>query len=137
MKTVELHNNKLPHLLLYLAGQISRSLQTYVLYYQLRIRFAGRDQHDAGSYTDYMQLMLDHQGCTEKSVSLPYLERQTIMLIDSYKRRFTYLRLSITDVCNFRCSYCLPDGYCQDQKPEPLTISEIATVAGAFSKLKV
>ncbi|CAI2540248.1 Molybdenum cofactor biosynthesis protein A [Serratia liquefaciens] len=30
---------------------------------------------------------------------------------DPWERKFYYLRLSITDVCNFRCSYCLPDGY--------------------------
>ncbi|WP_141743252.1 radical SAM protein, partial [Aeromonas hydrophila] len=32
-------------------------------------------------------------------------------LQDGFSRRFYYLRLSITDVCNFRCTYCLPDGY--------------------------
>lgn len=56
------------------------------------------------------------------------------MLIDSYRRRFTYLRLSITDVCNFRCNYCLPDGYCQDDKDSPLTLDEIRVVAAAFAK---
>ena len=30
---------------------------------------------------------------------------------DSFGRAFPYLRLSITDVCNFRCTYCLPNGY--------------------------
>jgi GTP 3',8-cyclase len=32
------------------------------------------------------------------------------MLIDSYARRFTYLRLSVTEACNFRFNYFLPDG---------------------------
>ncbi len=32
-------------------------------------------------------------------------------LTDAFARKFYYLRLSITDVCNFRCTYCLPDGY--------------------------
>lgn len=32
-------------------------------------------------------------------------------LEDGFSRRFYYLRLSVTDVCNFRCTYCLPDGY--------------------------
>jgi GTP 3',8-cyclase len=32
-------------------------------------------------------------------------------LIDPDGRTMRYLRLSITDVCNFRCRYCLPDGY--------------------------
>lgn len=30
---------------------------------------------------------------------------------DLFGRRFSYLRLSLTDVCNFRCAYCLPNGY--------------------------
>ena len=32
-------------------------------------------------------------------------------IADNFGRTFPYLRLSVTDVCNFRCSYCLPDGY--------------------------
>src|SRR3546814_14767368 len=32
-------------------------------------------------------------------------------LSDAIGRRFEYLRLSLTEVCNFRCTYCLPDGY--------------------------
>lgn len=55
------------------------------------------------------------------------------MLTDSYKRRFTYLRLSITDVCNFRCNYCLPDGYCNDDDDQPMSLDEIRTVAAAFA----
>ena len=31
------------------------------------------------------------------------------MLIDSYGRKVTYLRVSITERCNFRCQYCMPD----------------------------
>lgn len=54
---------------------------------------------------------------------------------DSYDRSFYYLRLSITDVCNFRCNYCLPDGY----KPQGvanksfLTLDEIRRVIRAFA----
>lgn len=32
-------------------------------------------------------------------------------LADEYGRRFPYLRLSVTEVCNFRCTYCLPNGW--------------------------
>lgn len=56
------------------------------------------------------------------------------MLKDRFERRFTYLRLSITDVCNFRCNYCLPDGYCSgDAKPSPLSLTEIKKVVAAFA----
>ncbi|WP_157032657.1 GTP 3',8-cyclase MoaA [Erwinia typographi] len=54
---------------------------------------------------------------------------------DNFDRKFYYLRLSITDVCNFRCSYCLPDGY----KPQGannksfLSLDEIRRVTRAFA----
>ncbi|MBW2061640.1 MAG: GTP 3',8-cyclase MoaA [Deltaproteobacteria bacterium] len=32
------------------------------------------------------------------------------MLIDSFQRKLTYLRLSVTDRCNLRCQYCMPHG---------------------------
>lgn len=57
-------------------------------------------------------------------------------LIDSFGRDFHYLRLSVTDVCNFRCVYCLPNGY---QKPEraeePLTVDEIRNLVAGFAEL--
>ncbi|MDF1764183.1 MAG: radical SAM protein, partial [Oleibacter sp.] len=57
-------------------------------------------------------------------------------LQDSHGRQFTYLRLSITDVCNFSCNYCLPDGYqCDSSAPAPLSVSEIQQLANAFAKL--
>lgn len=58
-------------------------------------------------------------------------------LTDAFARKFYYLRLSITDVCNFRCTYCLPDGY----KPGGvtnngfLTVDEISRVTRAFASL--
>lgn len=58
----------------------------------------------------------------------------TNMLKDRFERRFTYLRLSITDVCNFRCNYCLPDGYCgTDAEHSPLSLQEIEKVVAAFA----
>lgn len=58
-------------------------------------------------------------------------------LTDTFARKFYYLRLSITDVCNFRCTYCLPDGY----KPGGVTnkgflsLEEIRRVTRAFSAM--
>ena len=57
-------------------------------------------------------------------------------LVDRFQRQYTYLRLSITDVCNFRCTYCLPDGYQPPaHKQTFLTLSEIQRVANAFASL--
>ena len=56
------------------------------------------------------------------------------LLIDPYNRRLTYLRLSVTDLCNYRCSYCLPNGYQGKAKPDELTLPEIHTIAAAFAQ---
>lgn len=55
------------------------------------------------------------------------------MLEDSFGRQFSYLRLSITDVCNFSCSYCLPDGYQCDTPRNFLTTDEITHLVEAFA----
>ncbi|TAJ70290.1 MAG: GTP 3',8-cyclase MoaA [Phenylobacterium sp.] len=58
-------------------------------------------------------------------------------LVDGFGRRFHYLRLSITEVCNFRCTYCLPDGF---KKTAPLTFltpAECERVVRAFAELGV
>ncbi len=53
---------------------------------------------------------------------------------DNFDRKFYYLRLSLTDVCNFKCTYCLPDGYRQESKrPAFLNIHEIKRIVGAFA----
>lgn len=59
-------------------------------------------------------------------------------LVDSYQRKFVYLRLSVTDRCNFKCIYCLPNGYqaSPDQDPE-LNHDEITRLVRAFSKLGI
>lgn len=57
------------------------------------------------------------------------------MLTDNYGRRFSYLRLSITDVCNFSCTYCLPDGYQCDQPRDFLSLCEIKRLTKAFAEL--
>ncbi|MCK3656311.1 cyclic pyranopterin phosphate synthase [Pasteurellaceae bacterium Macca] len=57
-------------------------------------------------------------------------------LIDRFQRQYVYLRLSITDVCNFRCNYCLPNGYRPpEHKQRFLTLPEIQRVARTFAHL--
>lgn len=57
------------------------------------------------------------------------------MLQDAFGRRFYYLRLSVTDVCNFRCSYCLPDGY--QGKPDDAFLSayELEAAVRGFARM--
>ncbi len=56
-------------------------------------------------------------------------------LIDPYGRQFPYLRLSLTDICNFSCDYCLPDGYQCDSSKSFLSLSEINHIVTAFAEL--
>ncbi|TXD98457.1 GTP 3',8-cyclase MoaA [Psychrobacter frigidicola] len=56
-------------------------------------------------------------------------------LTDSFSRRLTYLRLSITDFCNFRCEYCLPNGYQGKRPDDELSVSEIATLISGFAQV--
>lgn len=58
-------------------------------------------------------------------------------LVDGLGRRFAYLRLSITEVCNFRCAYCLPDGYQKTASRPFLTVPEINRLVMAFAALGV
>ena len=61
------------------------------------------------------------------------------MLKDSFGRRFPYIRLSITDVCNFKCGYCLPNGYQKDKSDNRkfLSSEEIEKLAKGLSGLGV
>jgi len=56
-------------------------------------------------------------------------------LSDGFGRRFPYLRLSLTEACNFSCSYCLPDGYQADGRPRFLALDEIGRLVRAFAAL--
>ena len=61
------------------------------------------------------------------------------ILKDSFGRKFPYIRLSISDVCNFKCGYCLPDGYKIDKSDNRtfINIEEIGRLAKALSELGV
>ena len=52
------------------------------------------------------------------------------LLVDSYGRRIKSMRISITDKCNFRCTYCMPaEGLPWLKKAEILSYEEIERVA--------
>ncbi len=61
-----------------------------------------------------------------------------IKIIDPYGRTFPYLRLSVTEVCNFSCSYCLPNGYQKTGREKKyLNLNEINRLVTAFAELGV
>lgn len=57
----------------------------------------------------------------------------TAPLTDPFNRRLSYLRLSVTDLCNYRCTYCLPDGYQGKAKPDEMSLAEIETLVNTFA----
>ena len=61
------------------------------------------------------------------------------VLQDNFGRKFPYIRMSITDVCNFKCGYCLPNGYQVDKNDNRkfLHLNEIKRLAKCFSELGV
>ncbi len=56
-------------------------------------------------------------------------------LTDGFGRSFPYLRLSLTEACNFSCSYCLPNGYQADGRPQFMSVAEIERLVRAFATL--
>ncbi len=53
-------------------------------------------------------------------------------LVDTFQRRITYLRLSVTDRCDLRCSYCMPEKMKFLPKAEVLSLEELHRLALAF-----
>ena len=53
-------------------------------------------------------------------------------LIDRFGRHITYLRVSVTDRCDFRCVYCMAETMSFLPREDLLTLEEIDRLAGAF-----
>ncbi len=53
-------------------------------------------------------------------------------MIDPYGRHITYLRVSVTDRCDFRCVYCMAENMDFLPKPEVLTLEELDRLCSAF-----
>lgn len=69
-----------------------------------------------------------------------YLKRsdeEGIIVKDLYGRTIEYMRISITDRCNLRCKYCMPQGIQQVPMNEILTYEEIETVCREAVKLGI
>lgn len=56
-------------------------------------------------------------------------------MIDLYNRTINYARISITDTCNLRCKYCMPNGYVP--KNDTLSNDDFLTIIEALSELSV
>jgi len=59
-------------------------------------------------------------------------------LVDRFGRHHTYLRISVTDRCNLRCFYCMPqEGIEWKKKSELLTFEEILRITSVFADLGI
>ena len=62
-------------------------------------------------------------------------------LVDGFARRVRYLRISVTDRCNYRCSYCMPKSLVGSMEFQPrsavLTFEELERIARVFAGLGV
>lgn len=74
-----------------------------------------------------------HPGIRLMNTSAPLRE-----LIDPFQRRIEYLRVSVTDKCDLRCTYCLPQGFNDFDTPDHwLTFEETERIVRAFATLGV
>lgn len=61
------------------------------------------------------------------------MAKTTNILTDSFGREHTYLRISLTEKCNLRCTYCMPEhGVVLTPKQELMTTNELITIAKLF-----
>ena len=59
-------------------------------------------------------------------------------MIDTFGRSITYLRVSVTDLCNLRCRYCMPeDGVCKKEHADMLTEDELIQAVEAAAALGI
>lgn len=64
---------------------------------------------------------------------MPSVDNPSTPLVDRFQRRHRDLRISVTDRCNFRCTYCMPaEGLEWQPREAVLTFEEIARIATTF-----
>ena len=61
----------------------------------------------------------------------------TAPLVDPFQRAISYLRVSVTDRCDFRCVYCMAENMTFLPKKELLTLEELDRLCSAFVRLGV
>ena len=69
--------------------------------------------------------------------------RKVLNMLDHFGRKITYLRLSVTELCNLRCRYCMPEeGICRKEHSQMMTEEEMvravrACVGLGISKIRI
>ncbi len=63
------------------------------------------------------------------------MEKENNILYDSFGRKHSYLRISLTELCNLRCTYCMPEeGIQLSPKSHIMTYDEVFEIASVFVK---
>ena len=66
------------------------------------------------------------------------MNKQSDQITDIFGRKHDYLRISLTDRCNLRCTYCMPEeGIALRPKKEFMTSEEVIQIASTFVELGV
>lgn len=87
--------------------------------------------------------MVEDQAAHNGSMDTNIIESNSALtnqhrLRDRFGRHVDYLRVSVTDKCDLRCSYCMPKGFRGFEEPENwLSFAEIERVVAAFGRLGV
>lgn len=76
-------------------------------------------------------------GAAENGFASPAGETVPAPLVDRFGRQVTYLRVSVTDRCNFRCGYCMSESTTFVPKPDVLSLEELERICAAFVRLGV
>ncbi len=64
-------------------------------------------------------------------------QRNSDIMLDQFNRSIDYMRISITDACNLRCRYCMPEGGCPAAVDAPLTREELLRICRAAASLGI
>src|SRR6056300_325478 len=65
------------------------------------------------------------------------MPESTTKLVDKFGRHIDYIRLSVTDRCDFRCVYCMTEDMTFLPRKQILSLEELHQVARAFTELGV
>ncbi len=65
-------------------------------------------------------------------MELPHVGGETLNMIDPFGRKVSYLRVSVTDRCDFRCVYCMAEDMAFLPKADVLSLEELDRLCSAF-----
>src|SRR6185437_13668193 len=81
-------------------------------------------------HNSYIPIMATTNGTT--AIEIDRAGTQPRVLIDPFHRAITYLRVSVTDRCDFRCVYCMSEHMTFLPKAELLSLEELDRLCSAF-----